>query len=97
MKVDKTEFDKGIENIKSYVRNFAAALNEMDKSENEKIIEAGNWFYQNLNEKLLPLRDGLKQKIDLCIDERDYESVLVLLQCLKEVDEVQDAVMGLRR
>ena len=97
MKVDKIEFDKGIESIKSCVQRFAAALNEMDKNENEKIIEAGNWFYHNLNEKLLPLRAGLKQKIDLCLDERDYESVLVLLQCLKEVDEVQDAVMGLRR
>ena len=69
----------------------------MDKSENEKIIEAGNWFYQNLNEKLQPLKQGLKQKIELCIDERDYDSVLILLECLKEVDEVQDAVMGLRR
>lgn len=97
MKVDKTEFDKGIENIKSCVQKFAAALDEMDKNENEKIIEAGNWFYQNLNDKLLPLRDGLKQKIDLCLDERDYKSVLVLLECLEEVDQVQDAVMGLRK
>ena len=56
MKVDKAEFDKGIESIKSCVRKFAVALNEMDKSENEKIIEAGNWFYQNLNEKLQPLK-----------------------------------------
>ncbi|MGE4588240.1 MAG: hypothetical protein AB7E34_01500 [Acidaminococcaceae bacterium] len=97
MKVDKIEFDKGIENIKSCIQKFAAALNEMDQEENQKIVEAGNWFYQNLNEKLLPLRQGLKDKIVLCIDERDYESVSVLLQCLKEVDEVQDAVMGLRR
>ena len=97
MKVDKTEFDKGIENIKSCVQKFAAALDKMNKNENEKIIEAGNWFYQNLNEKLLPLRAGLKQKIDLCLDERDYDSVLVLLECLKEVDEVQDAVTGLRK
>lgn len=97
MKVDKTEFDKGIENIKSCVQKFATALNEMDKSENEKIIEAGNWFYQNLDEKLQPLKQGLKQKIAFCLDERDYDSVLVLLECLKEVDEVQDAVMGLKR
>jgi copper chaperone CopZ len=97
LKVDKAEFDKGIESIKSCVQKFAVALNEMDKSENEKIIEAGNWFYQNLNEKLQPLKQGLKQKIELCIDERDYDSVLILLECLKEVDEVQDAVMGLRR
>ena len=47
--------------------------------------------------KLLPLKKGLRQKIDLCLDERDYDSVLVLLECLKEVDEVQDAVTGLRK
>ncbi|MGL5206649.1 MAG: hypothetical protein ACRC8T_03965 [Acidaminococcaceae bacterium] len=97
MKVDKTEFDKGIKSIRSCVQKFASALDEMDKSENQKIIEASNWFYQNLNEKLQPLKQGLKQKIDLCIEERDYDTVLVLLECLKEVDEVQDAVMGLRR
>ena len=97
MKVDKSEFDKGIESIKSCVQKFATALNEMDQNENQKIIEAGNWFYENLNEKLLPLKQGLKQKIDLCLDERDYDSILVLLECLKEVDEVQDAMMGLRK
>ena len=79
------------------VQKFAAALNEMDQNEDQKIIEAGNWFYENLNEKLLPLKKGLRQKIDLCLDERDYDSVLVLLECLKEVDEVQDAVTGLRK
>ena len=97
MKVDKTEFDKGLANIRSCVQKFAAALDEMDQSENEKIVEAGNWFYVNLNEKLVPLRQGLKQKIDFCLDERDYDSVSVLLECLKELDEVQDSVMGLKK
>ena len=97
MIVDKSEFDKGIESINSCVQKFAAALNEMDQNEDQKIIEAGNWFYENLNEKLLPLKKGLRQKIDLCLDERDYDSVLVLIECLKEVDEVQDAVTGLRK
>ena len=97
MIVDKSEFDKGIESINSCVKKFAAALNEMDQKKKKKIIEAGNWFYENLNEKLLPLKKGLRQKIDLCLDERDYDSVLVLLECLKEVDEVQDAVTGLRK
>ena len=55
MIVDKSEFDKGIESINSCVQKFAAALNEMDQNEDQKIIEAGNWFYENLNEKLLPL------------------------------------------
>jgi len=97
LKVDKTEFDKGMESIRSCVRKFADALREMDREENQKIIEAGNWFYTNLNDKLLPLRQGLKEKIALAVDERDYESVAVLIECLKELDEVDDSVMGLKK
>lgn len=97
MKIDRTEFDKGIASIQTCVQKFAAALEEMDPKEQEKIVEAGNWFYANLNEKLVPLRQSLKKNVELCVDEHDYEGVLVLLDCLKELDKVQDSVMGLRK
>lgn len=89
MRFDKTEFDKGIVEIKNSVIKFGAALAEMDKEDNQKILAAGNWFYDSLQQKLVPLREQLKLQIVLCVDQHEYDSILILIDCLQEIDGVQ--------
>ncbi|MEG1159912.1 MAG: hypothetical protein RSD70_05940 [Acidaminococcaceae bacterium] len=97
MKIEKKEFEQGLQSIKTCITKFNQALEEMDPQENQKIIEAGNYFYTNLQAKLMPIHEKLKAQLIVCIDERDYQTVEVLLACLKEVNELQDAVAGLKQ
>lgn len=97
MKIDKVAFDEGLANIRTYVQKFDTALQEMDKKDEQKIIEAGNWFYANLISKIQPLREDLKLKVQQCIDDKDYESIPMLIVCLREIDDTENLIIGLRQ
>lgn len=97
MKIDKTEFDKGILSIRDCVSKFKDALADINPQEHEKILQAGDYFYANLQQKLLPLHNMLKNNVLLCIEKREYDNIQVLIECLQEVDELIDEMENIKQ
>ncbi|HIU64385.1 MAG TPA: hypothetical protein IAB06_05075 [Candidatus Avacidaminococcus intestinavium] len=97
MKIDKEAFDAGLKSIRDCVQKFALALAEMEQEDKTKVLEASEWFYTNLYNKLLPLREELKNKVVFCIDEKDYAGIDDLLVCLQELDDVEKLIIGLKK
>lgn len=92
MKINVAEFDKAINAMIKNISKFAIALEEMDQKENEKIVMASSYFYENLLKIVVPLREDLKNKINTSIDSKDYDDVDDLIGCLKKLDSVLDSV-----
>lgn len=92
MKINIAEFDKAINVMIENIAKFGVAMGEMDQKENEKIVAASSYFYENLLKIVMPLRGELKNKIITSIDSKDYDDIEALIVCLKKIDTILDSV-----